>query len=63
MECPNRTISYEARMLAEVRWLREMAEDYEVGSLMYDTHMNLADDDLAVLKKHRSIPSSSSPYP
>ena len=53
MTTPNNTISYEIRILEEVCWLREKAAEYEPGSVMHESYMELADEDLELLKKHQ----------
>ena len=63
MTTPNDTISYEIQILDEVRCLREKAAEYEPGSLMYDSYLGLADEDVELLRKHhesRTIPCSCS---
>ena len=54
MKTPNNTISYETRILDEIRWLREKASEFEPGSIMYESYLGVADEDVDLLKKHRA---------
>lgn len=58
MKTPNNTISYENRILDEIRWLREKASEFEPGSVMYESYLGVADEDVELLKKHHE----SRPY-